>query len=303
MRISILIAAYKAAPFISKALASVSRQTHADWEVVEDGSCDGTEGIVREFASAAPQPVLYENFRWNCGVSAARNRLMELATGDACAFLDADDTWTPDHLANAARLLAKNADLAVSDVNTVDLPTGRSLGTIVVPDELASSPVAVLFERSAIVTSSAVAISRRFAADVGRFDPRLDVGEDRDFWLRCAVAGARFAATGRVTCLYSKHGASAMSRTLRVAEQNVRFYEKHMDLAGIPIERKRKALAAALQTHARLARAADAKASLSLLKSSWRLHPRPGVVLHMLRSLVSLTLRPPRAAATHRRPS
>jgi glycosyltransferase involved in cell wall biosynthesis len=293
MKFSVLIAAYNAAPFISSALASVRAQTHADWEiiVVEDGSCDGTEAVVREFGASVRQPVRYENFRWNCGVAAARNRLMELATGEACAFLDADDTWLTEHLAEAAWRLGVEADLVVCDVDTVELRSGKVLGTITVPHQLESSPVSTLFDRSAIVTSSAVAIDRSFAAGVGRFDNRLHVGEDRDFWLRCALAGARFSPTGRVTCRYSKHDGSAMSRTLRVAEQNVRFYEKHRNLEEIPEERRRRALAEALQTHARLSRSRDARASLSLLRSSWRLNPRPSVVVHMIRSLVSLATR------------
>jgi glycosyltransferase involved in cell wall biosynthesis len=293
MKISVLIAAYEAAPFISSALASVRCQTHQDWEivVVEDGSNDGTEGIVRAFGASVRQPVLYENFRWNCGVAAARNRLMELATGEACAFLDADDTWTPEHLADAERHLSAGADIVVSDVDTIELKTGRALGTTAVPRQLESAPVPTLFAQSAIVTSSSVAIGRWFAGGVGRFDNSLHVGEDRDFWLRCAVAGARFSPTGRVTCRYSKHAGSAMSRTLKVAEQNVRFYEKHQRLGQVPADDRRRALAEALQTHARLSRARDARGSLSLLRSAWKLSPRPAVILHMLRSLVSLARR------------
>jgi glycosyltransferase involved in cell wall biosynthesis len=302
MKISVLIAAYKAAPFIRKALAGVRGQNHADWEliVVEDGSCDGTEEIVREFASACRQPVRYESFRWNCGVAAARNRLMELATGQACAFLDADDTWTPDHLSNAARALRAGAEVAVSGVEAVDLATGRSLGRVPAAPELSCAPVSVLFGRSAIVTCSSVAIDRRFAVRVGRFDPGFSVGEDRDFWLRCALAGARFAPIREETCLYSKHAGSAMSRTLHVSEQNVRFYEKHQGVAAVPAGVRRRALADALQTHARLSRSADARQSLALLRSSWRLHPRPGVVLHMLRSVATLVVRLQRWPAARR---
>src|SRR4051812_261534 len=101
MKISVLIAAYHAAPFLPAALACVAAQTHADWElvVVEDGSRDGTEELVRALAAAHPtRRVIYDNLGENRGVAAARNRLLSLAKGDAVAFLDADDEWTPTHL-------------------------------------------------------------------------------------------------------------------------------------------------------------------------------------------------------------
>ena len=106
MKISILIAAYRAGPFVQTALGSVAKQTHHDWElvVVEDGSHDETEGIVRKFAFEHPtRSVRYENHGSNRGVAATRNRLIAMAQGDAVAFLDADDRWNPDHLALGAR--------------------------------------------------------------------------------------------------------------------------------------------------------------------------------------------------------
>ena len=101
MKISVLIAAYEADRFIPNALASVAGQTHLDWElvVVEDGSRDTTEALVKAFAATvAPRHVRYANLGVNQGVAAARNRLLELFTGEAVAFLDADDRWRPDHL-------------------------------------------------------------------------------------------------------------------------------------------------------------------------------------------------------------
>src|SRR4051812_16700052 len=109
MKISVLIAAYRAAPFLPAALACVTAQTHADWEliVVEDGSHDGTEELVRAFAAthSPARRVTYDNLGENRGVAAARNRLLSLAQGEAVAFLDADDEWQPTHLADLAAVL------------------------------------------------------------------------------------------------------------------------------------------------------------------------------------------------------
>jgi glycosyltransferase involved in cell wall biosynthesis len=290
MKFSILIPAFQAARFLPAALASVRMQDHADWEVivVEDGSRDETEEIVRAFAAGETRRVEYANLGANRGVAAARNRLLELARGDALAFLDADDQWTPRHLARARECLEAGADLAVARVQIFDLDPPRDRETYAPPAEFFTEPVRGLFARSAIMTSSSVALRRALVDKAGRFDEQFCVGEDRDCWLRCALLGARFADTGEVTCRYAKHAGSAMARTLVWAQQEVAFYEKHRALAAVPDSVRRERLAGALANHGRLLRHGDPRQSTRLLWRAWRLAPsRVSRLLHCLYSLAT----------------
>lgn len=275
MKISVLIAAYRAARFIPTALACVRAQTHADWEliVVEDGSRDETAALVDAFASGGPQSVRYENLGSNHGVSAVRNRLLALASGEAVAWLDADDVWTPDHLANAVALLSEQADLVVSSVTPFDLATGREFETVNPPTALLTQPARTLFSRSVIVTCSCVVLRRAMALRVGEFDSRFRIGEDRDFWLRVALAGGRFASTGVASCRYAKHAGSTMARTLVVAGQVVQFYEKHRELSAVPAATRRRLLAASLVTHGRLLRASEPALAARCFWNAWSLQP------------------------------
>jgi glycosyltransferase involved in cell wall biosynthesis len=275
MKISVLIPAFRAEATLAHALDCVLRQTHPDWEivVVEDGSRDGTEDIVRTFASRVSQPVRYENLGVNQGVAAARNRLLSLAAGDAAAFLDADDGWTCEHLARAAGHLSLGADLVVTGVRTFDLATGETLAVVTPPAALAANPVGALFDESVIITSSCVVLSRGAWTRTGEFDPALRIGEDRDYWLRAALAGLAVRVEPAVTCHYAKHAASAMARTLLVAEHTVRFYEKQSALAAIPVRVRRRRLASALADEARLLRATDAPGSARRLARAWKLRP------------------------------
>ena len=287
VKFSVLIPAFNAGSFLSTALGSLRAQEHEDWEliVVEDGSHDDTEAVVRAFAAAESRPVHYENLGVNRGVAAARNRLLELAGGDALAFLDADDRWTPRHLLRARETLEAGADLAVARLQLFDLAAGRDLETYAPPAAFFADPVRGLFERSAIMTSSSVALRRELAARAGRFDEAFCVGEDRDYWLRCALLGARVADTGEVTCHYAKHAASAMARTLVWAQQDVAFYEKHRALDRVPAARRRARLAAALCDYARLLRATDPRRSAQLLWRAWKLAPhRPALLAHLFHS-------------------
>lgn len=288
MRISVLIPAYRAEATLAHALECVRLQTHRDWElvVVEDGSRDGTEEIVRAFATGVRQSIRYENLGVNQGVAAARNRLLRMADGAACAFLDADDGWTCEHLERAARHLSTGAGLIVTGVRTFDLATGKTLEVIPPSAGLAVNPVAVLFAESVIITSSCVVLSREAWRRTGEFDRNLRIGEDRDYWLRAVLAGAVVSIEPAVTCDYAKHAGSAMARTLLVAEQTVRFYEKHFALAALAAGVRHRRMAAALAVEARLLRATDALGSVRRLLRAWRLRPASiGLLPHLALSL------------------
>ena len=275
MKISCLIAAYKAGNYIGKALESIRGQEHVDWEVVvvEDGSRDQTEEIVRRFANSVSQPVRYDNFGVNRGVATARNRLLELAEGEAGAFLDADDWWTPRHLLNASNALANETDLVVSRIQLFDLDSGQPLETYSPPPELFRDPGRTLFERSAIMTSSCVTLRLSTARQIGGFDHAFRIGEDRDYWLRFASKGGRFADSGEETCFYAKHAGSTMAKTQLWAQQEVAFYEKHKEWTGISLALRRKQLARVLVNYGRLIRASDPSASLQALGKAWKLRP------------------------------
>jgi glycosyltransferase involved in cell wall biosynthesis len=94
--VSVVIPAYNSEAFVAEAIQSALDQSYRDLEVivVDDGSTDGTEKIVRAF----PQPVIYHR-QENRGAGAARTLGRERASGDWIAFLDADDVWYPDKLA------------------------------------------------------------------------------------------------------------------------------------------------------------------------------------------------------------
>jgi glycosyltransferase involved in cell wall biosynthesis len=291
MEITVLIAAYQANAYIAPALRSLATQTHSAWSlvVVEDGSDDGLAATIAAFAAAHPlRSVVYHQLGQNQGVATARSTLLRLATGDAIAFLDADDHWAPTHLAAAATALAASADLVVAGIHTFDLTTGTTLQDYPAPPPLLVDPVAALFTSSVIITSSAVVLRRSLALKVGPFDPQLRVGEDRDYWLRCALAGARFAHAP-FTCYYAKHEGSTMAKALLVAEHAHRFALKYRQHPGLAPTARRHALARASLDYARLLRATAPRRSVRLALEAWSLRPlNPHGPLHLVLSLLHL---------------
>lgn len=129
--ISVIIPAYNAAPYIEEALRSVLAQTHANLDiiVVDDGSKDETAAIAR----AIDDPRIRVVSQPNGGVSAARNKGLELAQGDFISFHDADDGMEPTNLEEKlSALRSANVDWVFGDLILCDpelKPTGVMQGT------------------------------------------------------------------------------------------------------------------------------------------------------------------------------
>ena len=95
-KVSVIIPAYNAAPYLAETLASVFAQSYPDYEiiVVDDGSTDDTLAVLEQFADRITlirKP--------NGGPASARNAGLRQARGELLAFLDGDDLWLPDKLA------------------------------------------------------------------------------------------------------------------------------------------------------------------------------------------------------------
>lgn len=106
-KVSVLIGTYNYARFLTRCLETVCGQTRPPDEiiVVDDGSIDGTDEVVRRFCGVR---YIRQNHE---GKSAAFNRAVRESTGDIICHLDADDFWMPDKLDLVCRELAHRPSL------------------------------------------------------------------------------------------------------------------------------------------------------------------------------------------------
>jgi CDP-ribitol ribitolphosphotransferase / teichoic acid ribitol-phosphate polymerase len=113
-KVSIIIPAYNAEKTIARMLDAVRAQTFENYEVIviDDGSTDGTRNILEEYAHSDSRIRIFH--QENAGVSAARNRGLDEATGDYVLFYDADDT-VPENAVHDMYFAAREhlADLVI----------------------------------------------------------------------------------------------------------------------------------------------------------------------------------------------
>lgn len=236
MKVSVIIPAYRAERFLSAALESVAGQTHRDWEVRihEDGVFDNAGRIIAAFAEQHPGKVYHSTSAKNGGVSQARNRLMDAATGDVFAFLDADDLWLPDHLERALAAMAESgAAWYVSGMQEVDT-SAQAQGPERFPPTIASGEMAARLLAHNFIPTSLAVLGPQVVKQAFRFDTNLKVGEDLDLWIRLLGAELRPALADRVSILYRRHDSNTTNDPIRFAEEFTRVFEKHLSNPKLP---------------------------------------------------------------------
>ncbi len=113
-RISVVIPLYNHEKYIAEAVYSVLGQSFTDFEliVINDGSSDGSENVIREIKD---ERIRYF-FQDNQGASKAINRGIGLARGEYVSILNSDDVYDPKRLEECLRTL--KTDLSLSAVFT-----------------------------------------------------------------------------------------------------------------------------------------------------------------------------------------
>src|SRR5665213_2108143 len=106
--VSIIVPAYNASKYIAATIHSVQTQTFPNWEliIIDDGSNDSTEEIVKTFLSDSRICIYYQK---NSGVCTARNNGLAKAKGEYISLLDADDEFLCDNLERKISALENNS--------------------------------------------------------------------------------------------------------------------------------------------------------------------------------------------------
>ena len=97
-KVSVIVPAYNVEQTITACLNSLLLQTYNNKEiiVVNDGSTDNTAEICNKFKEL--NECIKVVHQKNAGVSSARNRALEIATGEYIVFVDSDDTVEPSYI-------------------------------------------------------------------------------------------------------------------------------------------------------------------------------------------------------------
>lgn len=188
---SVVVAAYNAAPYLACAIESVLAQAtdRIELVVVDDGSRDDTARVGERFANR-----LVWIGQSNRGASAARNVAIQHSRAPIIAVLDADDWLDPEYAERMLEAFADDDALDVAFCNTTYRGDNARSGSTTFQTK---PPPGVLTLRSALSPDTSFCVAgayrRRVIDLVGRgYSESLEAAEDLDFFLRALLRGAKF---------------------------------------------------------------------------------------------------------------
>ncbi len=220
--VSIIIPAYNAVKYIKEAVDSALGQTHKNIEVivVDDGSTDSTKKILEPYIAARKIIYIYQT---NKGLAGARNAGIKNSSGKYIAFLDADDLFLPEKVAEQVGILEKNAGYGVcySDLLHFDEKGNVYHHRYKYPSGDVLEPLL----RKQLINPLTVMARRDLFEKYGYFDEKLRRSEDWDMWLRWAHAGVKFYYLDKILARYRIRSADNLSSLESEPEMKEKNFE------------------------------------------------------------------------------
>ena len=187
--VSVVVAAYQAAPYLAQCLDSLLHQTYPPLEilVVDDGSTDETARIAQRF----PQVRLLRHPK-NRGLAAARNTGIEAAQGEWIAFLDADSWAAPEWLERLLAAVEEGDWIGAGGPNLLP-PEDPPFAAVVMAAPGGPLPVLLSDTEAEHLPGCNLLIRREALKQIGGFDPVFQTaGDDVDICWRLQERGYRF---------------------------------------------------------------------------------------------------------------
>lgn len=231
--VSVIVATYNRAPYLGQALRSVLSQDYSDFEViiVDDGSTDATADMMSAITDTRIRYVPQAN----AGRSAARNRGVALARSPLVTFLDDDDLWLPNKLSRQVAFMARNVcvDILGCGAELIDAD-GRTQGLWLsssgqVEVTLMDAVYACPFMPSTIMIRQSA-----FGKVKHIFDPEIELGEDKDLFVRLLLAGARAVLDSDPLVLHRVHPGSSQGNGERYSASSLKCLDKLFLAENLP---------------------------------------------------------------------
>ena len=230
-KVSVIIPVYNCDRYITQTVESVLSQTYTNYEiiVVDDGSTDNTRQVLEPYFAR-----IQYIYQPNKGVAAARNQGIELAKGELIAFLDHDDVFLPDKLAEQVSHFQNNSQVGMLHSGWYRINhEGKILGKVEpwhqaleldLQNWLAGKPVLL----------SAMMFRRDWLIEAEGLDTGFEQVCDLDLVLRLSLMGCETGWLRKITLCYREHDRNESLKTPVQAKEFEKVLDKFFSLPNVP---------------------------------------------------------------------
>lgn len=221
--VSIIVPSYNCEAYLEECLKSLFSQQYPCFEVivVDDGSTDRTESIVKSFENIK---YVYQE---NQGHAAALNRGIVEARGEYLAFIDSDDLWTEDKLKVQMKyaVMYPKVDMIFSNArqffsSDIDINIKKNIQyDEIVPGYFAGSML----------------ISKATMVEIGPFSNDQTIGHFMDWYMKAQEKGMRSVLLKEVLYLRRVH-----NNNMGITHKNERYRYATILKEGLDRRRRRK---------------------------------------------------------------
>ncbi|MBH1959018.1 MAG: glycosyltransferase [Flavobacteriia bacterium] len=189
MKFSVLVANYNNGKFFRDCYQSIVSQSYDNWEaiILDDKSTDNSLQIIRELIGDDSRFRIYENAE-NAGVGVIKSKLIELATGDICGFVDPDDAILPTAIEKSVEIFSKDKKTVLTysrfmkcDKNLQPVAPFQSAKQVA-----NNNPY---FFNCPIVINHFVCFRRDIYLQTEKINQELRISEDQDLYLKMYEKG------------------------------------------------------------------------------------------------------------------
>jgi glycosyltransferase involved in cell wall biosynthesis len=199
-RVSVLMPVYKTnEQYLREAIESILKQTFSDFEflILDDCPEDPREAIVKSYQD---KRIHYVKNLQNTGIAKARNKLLDMASGEYVAIFDHDDVSLPTRLEKQVQYLDEHPEVGVVGCKVQNIIHPKNAGVMV-----EDADIRLALMRNCVIAHSSSMLRKSVLTDHNiRYEAQFSPAEDYALWCRL-IPYTQFHNLDEVLFLYRDH--------------------------------------------------------------------------------------------------
>lgn len=206
--VSVAIITYNQKGYLRECIESVLTQDYSNLEVVvaDDGSTDGTQDMLREYAAKYPGMFVLVLSDKNRGITNNSNSAHFACSGKYIAWMGGDDLMLSDKINKQVNFMENNPDCTICyhDLDVFESHTGRRINLFSEKNKPREGGVKVSIRHGVFNGACSSMVRKNKTPEYG-YDESIPVASDWLYWVETLMNGGEIRYINEVLGRYRRH--------------------------------------------------------------------------------------------------